>query len=121
MGCADVPDEGAACEPHEVDAESVLKARAAMPDMTYVSSVFRALGDATRSSILYLLWQREWCVHDLAAILDTSVSNVSHHLRLLRVMRLVKARRIGRRVVYTLDDEHVEELLSAAFRHAEHG
>ena len=99
------------CESHEVDMDSVSSAKAELPDVTFVSSLFKVMGDGNRLSILYLLQQREWCVHDLAAILDTSVSNVSHQLRLLRAMRLVKSKKHGRRVVYSLDDEHVETLL----------
>ncbi|HHY76586.1 MAG TPA: helix-turn-helix transcriptional regulator [Firmicutes bacterium] len=109
------------CETHEVDFRSAEEARASLPDTGYVAEVFRVMGDSTRLSILYLLLKREWCVHDLATILDTSVSNVSHHLRLLRTMRLVKATKVGRRVVYSLDDEHVETLMSEAFKHAAHG
>lgn len=117
---ATTPEQEPLCEPHDVDGTSIEKMKASIPDMTYVASLFKAMGDGTRLSILYLLWQQAWCVHDLAAILGTSVSNVSHHLRLLRAMRLVKTQREGRKVVYSLDDEHVEALLSEAFKHASH-
>lgn len=108
------------CDAHEVDLKSIEEAKASLPDTEYVSALFRAMGESTRLSILYLLWKNPWCVHDLATILDTSVSNVSHHLRLLRAMRLVKATKEGRKVVYSLDDDHVEALMSEAFKHAEH-
>ncbi|HHY44090.1 MAG TPA: winged helix-turn-helix transcriptional regulator [Firmicutes bacterium] len=108
------------CEAHEVDFRSVEKAKESLPNMGYVAELFRAMGDSTRLAILYLLWKDPWCVHDLATILDTSVSNVSHHLRLLRTMRLVKATKEGRKVVYSLDDDHVEALMSEAFTHAGH-
>ncbi len=108
------------CEEHEVDSSVTAKARASLPDVERVASLFRAMGDGTRLSILYLLWKDRWCVHDLATILDASVSNVSHHLRLLRAMRLVRARKEGRKVVYSLDDEHVEALMSESFKHASH-
>jgi DNA-binding transcriptional ArsR family regulator len=108
------------CDAHEVDARSTAEAKASLPDVEYVAGLFRAMGDGTRLSILYLLWKDRWCVHDLAAILDTSVSNVSHHLRLLRAMRLVRTKKDGRKVVYSLDDAHVESLMSEAFKHAGH-
>ncbi|MEX0974941.1 MAG: metalloregulator ArsR/SmtB family transcription factor [Bacillota bacterium] len=86
----------------------------------YVVSLFKAMADRTRLSLLYTISQNEWCVHDLASLLGTSVSNVSHHLRLLRAMRLVKCRRDGKRALYSLDDEHVQSLLTEAFKHASH-
>jgi len=91
-----------------------------LPDTSYVASLFRVMGDTTRLGLLYLISQDEWCVHDLAATSKTSISNVSHHLRLLRAMRVVKSRRDGKRVLYSLDDEHVQSLLSQAFAHAGH-
>ncbi len=108
------------CPPHKVDETKIHKVRQLMPDMGYVVSIFKIMADETRASLLWLLSQGEWCVHDLAVALDTSVSNVSHHLRLLRTSRLVKNRKEGRRVFYFLDDEHVVRLLREAFEHAQH-
>jgi DNA-binding transcriptional ArsR family regulator len=108
------------CEPHGLDLEKVDRWRDAAPDMGYVVSLFKAMGDRTRLSLLYLISKEEWCVHDLAEANSTSVSNVSHHLRLLRAMRVVKCRRQGKRVLYSLDDEHVQSLLTEAFKHASH-
>jgi ArsR family transcriptional regulator len=108
------------CEPHAVDEEKIDGWKKAIPPTGYLVSVFKAMGDEKRLSLLYLLSQGEWCVHDLAALLDASVSNTSHHLRLLRAMRLVRNRREGKRVVYALDDEHVDSLLREAFKHASH-
>ncbi len=92
-----------------------------VPSMNYVVSIFKIMSDETRLSILWLLSQGEWCVHDLAEALDTSISNISHHLRLLRASRLVKSRRDGQKVYYSLDDDHVVRLLDEAFEHAQHG
>ncbi|HHX10906.1 MAG TPA: winged helix-turn-helix transcriptional regulator [Firmicutes bacterium] len=92
-----------------------------VPNMNYVVSIFKIMSDETRLSILWLLSQGEWCVHDLAEALDTSISNISHHLRLLRASRLVKSRRDGQKVYYSLDDDHVVRLLDEAFEHAQHG
>ena len=63
-----------------------------VPNMNYVVSIFKIMSDETRLSILWLLSRNEWCVHDIAHALGTSVSNISHHLRLLRASRLVKSR-----------------------------
>lgn len=108
------------CEPHDLDAEKIGRWKGKVPDTGYVVSLFKAMADQTRLSLLYFISSDEWCGHDLAALAGTSVSNVSHHLRLLRAMRLVKSRREGKRVLYSLDDEHVQRLLAEAFKHASH-
>lgn len=88
---------------------------------TEIAATFKILGDPTRVKILYLLSQEELCVHDLATLLGVTESAASHHLQLLRMMRLVKGRKEGRQVYYSLDDEHVLELLWACSDHVEHG
>lgn len=103
-----------------LDDERAEQFRRALPETDYVVSLFRAMSHETRLSLLWFLTMGEWCVHDLAALLGASPSNTSHHLRLLRVMRLVKGRKAGRRVLYSLDDEHVRGLLIQAFEHANH-
>lgn len=108
------------CDPHELDMEKVRRYKDSTPETSYVASLFKALADRTRLQMLYLISQEEWCVHDLAAACETSLSNASHHLRLLRAMRVVKSRRLGKKVLYSLDDEHVQALLSQAFMHAGH-
>lgn len=108
------------CRSHEVDLEKVRSFQSPVPDMGYVVTLFKVIGDETRAKILYLLTQESFCVHDLAAALGTSVSNISHHLRLLKAMRLVRTRRYGQRVCYSLDDEHVAHLLDEALKHASH-
>ncbi len=112
------PDE--ICDPHDLDGAKVERWRDAVPETSYVASLFKAMADRTRLSLLYLISLEEWCVHDLAAATGTTVSNVSHHLRFLRAMRVVKHRRQGRLVLYSLDDEHIQRLLSEAFKHASH-
>jgi len=86
-----------------------------------VAATFKILGDPTRVKILHLLSQGELCVHDLAVLLNASDSAVSHHLKILRMMRLIKGRKAGRQVYYSLDDEHVLNLLQACSVHVEHG
>ncbi|GAB1482609.1 metalloregulator ArsR/SmtB family transcription factor [Treponema sp.] len=82
-----------------------------------LSELFKALADETRTKILYLLTQKELCVCDLAYILEMSLPAVSHHLRLLRNLRLVNTRRDGKQVFYSLEDAHVLALIEQAREH----
>ena len=82
-----------------------------------VSEIFKALSDETRTKILYLLAEGELCVCDLADILDMTLPAISHHLRLLRTMRLVKYRRQGKQAYYSLDDDHIVQLIKVAQEH----
>jgi DNA-binding transcriptional ArsR family regulator len=84
-----------------------------------VADTFRILGDPTRIRILDALAGGELCVCDIATLAAISESAVSHQLRLLRGMRLVKTRRAGRLVFYALDDQHIIELLRQAHTHVE--
>jgi ArsR family transcriptional regulator len=84
-----------------------------------LADTFRVLGDPTRVRILDALSTGELCVNDIAAIVGISESAVSHQLRLLRGMRLVRPRRAGRLVYYTLDDHHIVELLKQALTHVQ--
>ncbi|MFP4484436.1 MAG: ArsR/SmtB family transcription factor [Spirochaetaceae bacterium] len=86
-------------------------------DVAGLSELFRALADETRTKILYLLAQQQLCVCDLAHLLDMTLPAVSHHLRLLKTMRLVRSRRAGKQVFYTLDDDHVLALIEVAREH----
>jgi DNA-binding transcriptional ArsR family regulator len=80
---------------------------------------FRMLGEGTRVRILDALSRSELCVCDIARVLDVSESAVSHQLRLLRGMRLVRPRRSGRMVFYALDDEHIVRLFEQGLRHVQ--
>ncbi len=82
-----------------------------------LSEVFKVLGDETRTGIIHLLSHRELCVCDLAEIMGVSMPAVSHHLRLLKAHRLVKYRREGKMVYYSLDDRHIENLIREAQEH----
>ena len=86
-----------------------------------LAELFRALSDTSRVRILSAIAQRELNVSAIAAIVQISESAVSHHLRGLRQMRLVRARKDGREVFYTLDDAHVAELFKSGLEHVEHG
>jgi ArsR family transcriptional regulator, lead/cadmium/zinc/bismuth-responsive transcriptional repressor len=84
-----------------------------------LAETFRALGDPTRVRILDALAAGELCVCDIATLAGISESAVSHQLRLLRGMRLVRPRRAGRQVFYSVDDHHIIELLKQALTHVE--
>jgi DNA-binding transcriptional ArsR family regulator len=83
-----------------------------------VAEIFKTLSDPTRLRILSRLAGGETCVHELCASLTMSQPAVSHQLRLLRVARLVRPRRAGREIFYSLDDGHVMSLVAAARAHA---
>ncbi len=84
-----------------------------------LAEFLEAFGDSTRIKILLALSKRELCTCDISAITGMSVSAVSHQLRVLRDKKLVKYRREGRNVVYSLDDEHVAAILRIAMDHVE--
>ena len=84
-----------------------------------LADTFRVLGDPTRVRILDALSAGELCVCDIASLVGISESAVSHQLRLLRGMRLVRPRRAGRLVYYAVDDQHILELLGQALTHVE--
>ena len=109
-----------ACDVIQIDLTRVRRLRAALvpaDTVTALAETFRALGDPTRVRILDALSHGELCVCDLAAVLSLSQSAVSHQLRLLRGLRLVRARRVGRMVFYALDDRHVVDLLGEGLKH----
>ncbi|WP_099222644.1 ArsR/SmtB family transcription factor [Listeria costaricensis] len=85
-----------------------------------VTQVFKALSDPTRVQILNLLQDREYSVNEIARTLSFNQTTVSHQLRFLKNLRLVKSRREGTSIFYTQDDNHVLELLSQAVRHVQH-
>jgi len=85
-----------------------------------LAQIFKLLGDPTRLRILAALVSGERCVHELCARLHMSQPAVSHQLRILRTARLVKPRRAGREIFYTVDDAHVTVLLEEGLKHAGH-
>jgi len=85
-----------------------------------VSQTFKALGDPTRIRILHLLYQKECSVNEIADLLDLGQSTVSHQLRFLKNLRLVKNRRAGTTMFYSHDDKHVIQILEQMIAHARH-
>jgi ArsR family transcriptional regulator len=82
-----------------------------------LSELFRIFGDSTRIRILYVLFESEMCVCDIAALLGMTQSAISHQLRALKNARLVKARREGKTVFYSLADDHVKTIVDQGIEH----
>jgi ArsR family transcriptional regulator len=101
------------------DLSSPLRTPISAATIQALADTFRVLGDPTRVRILDALAAGELCVCDLAGLVGISESAVSHQLRLLRGMRLVRPRRAGRQVFYAIDDHHIVELLRQALTHVE--
>ena len=89
------------------------------PAVAALAETFKVLGDTTRVRIIDALSNTELCVQDLADALGLTQSAVSHQLRLLRSMRLVRTRRDGRQIFYTLDDDHIVGLFKQGLEHVE--
>ena len=91
-----------------------------MPDedqLLDLAEFFKVFGDSTRIKILYVLSQAEMCVCDIATLLQMGQSAISHQLRVLKQMRLVKCRRDGRTVFYSLADGHIQTILAQGMEH----
>lgn len=100
--------------------EDVEKLVSSMPDeekLIDLSELFKIFGDSTRIKMIYALSKMEICVFDLAQILNMSQSAVSHQLRILRNAKIVKQRKDGRQVFYSLDDYHVQYIFEAGLDH----
>lgn len=86
----------------------------------YLAETFKAMSDPTRIKLIYALCQEnELCVHDLAAIIGTTNSAISHQLKTLRNMKLVRYRKAGKLIFYSLDDLHINNLFAEGLRHVE--
>src|SRR5260221_8424379 len=106
-----------------INAEAVASATAAIPVETHLVTIvetFRVLAHPTRVRILYALLEHSLCVRDIAIVVGVSESAVSHQLRHLRDQHIVKTRRAGNVIYYTLDDQHVAALVREADFHADH-
>lgn len=108
------------CEINAIHSDILSRVREKMPDETpiyEVSELFKVFGDSTRARIICALNIEEMCVCDLAALLNMTQSAISHQLRLLKVSRIVKSRKQGRVVYYSLDDSHIGQIFAMAFDH----
>ena len=111
------------CEVSIIHEDIVQKVADEIPkvDQLYeLADLFKVFGDSTRVRILHVLSVSEMCVCDIAAILNMTQSAISHQLRILKNARLVKNRREGKVVYYSLDDEHVEHIFDQGMEHIKH-
>lgn len=119
-------DRSDLCEVEVIDLQKVARARVALPDLATlvdVAELLRALGDPTRLQIICALAAEgvdELCVCDLATLVSVSGSAVSHSLRTLRQLGLVRYRKEGKIAYYTLDDAHLAQLVREGVRHIQH-
>ena len=114
------PSKTDRCEPHPIDTARVTATKRKLMDDEVIASLaetFGALADSNRVKIIYSLIGQELCVCDVACVVGISESAVSQHLRILRTLRLVKQRKTGRTVNYSLNDTHIETLLSICLEH----
>lgn len=113
----DIPET---CEFLCVHQDAVASVRECIPDseaLTAMSELFKLFGDPTRIKILCSLLRHELCVCDLAALIGMNQSAVSHQLRILKQGKLVKSRREGKSIFYSLADGHVETMLAQGMEH----
>ena len=108
------------CESNVIHIDTVKKVLNTMPDedvLYDVAELFKIFGDSTRIRILSALSVSELCVCDISSVLNMTKSAVSHQLRILRQTKLVKNRRRGKEVYYSLDDDHVAMIINLALEH----
>lgn len=99
--------------------ENVRKTLLADEEIFDLAELFKVFGDSTRIKIINTLMERELCVCDIAAITNSTPSAISHQLRVLKQAKLVKYRKEGKSVFYSLDDEHVKEIFEKGREHIE--
>ncbi len=111
-------------EPHHHSGVAVDKMKESIPnsvELERIAELFKVLGDPTRMQILTALFvQNELCVCDISDLLGMSQSAISHQLRLLRTTHLVKNRREGKSIYYSLDDTHVATIIAQGLEHIRH-
>ena len=105
---------------HEEAVNKALKSKPEREELERLSEVFKLLGDITRTQILWVLDKNEMCVCDIANVLNMTKSSISHQLSNLKDLNIVKSRKSGKEVYYSLDDEHVKEVFEVAISHIEH-
>ena len=110
------------CESHEIHRDLVQIVEKTMPAETELfdlAELFKTFGDSTRIRILFVLFEAEVCVCDLAQVLNMTQSAVSHQLKILKQNRLVKSRREGKSIFYSLADDHVRTIIAQGQEHIE--
>lgn len=112
--------EAESCEVLEVHTDTVEKLKEELPpeELLYdLAELFKVFGDSTRIKILYALFESELCVCDIAQALAMTQTAVSHQLRVLKANKLVKFRKEGKNVFYSLDDDHVRRIIDQGMEH----
>ena len=110
------------CDFYQVHEDVVKAVTAKMPDedeLYDLAEIFKVFGDSTRIKILYVLFESEMCVCDIAQLLNMNQSAISHQLKILKQNRLVKSRREGKAVFYSLADGHVRTIINQGLEHIE--
>ena len=102
---------------HEDVVKRVLDKQPAEEELYDLAELFKVFGDTTRIKIICALFESEMCVCDLSVLLNISQSAISHQLRVLKSARLVKFRRAGKVIYYSLDDEHIKHIFDEGLRH----
>lgn len=113
-------EEMPTCEAKEVHEKTVEKIKREMPDditLCDLAELYKVFGDSTRIKILYTLFDDEMCVCDIAELLGMTLSAISHQLRILKGAKLVKFRREGKTVFYSLADDHVHTIIGQGIDH----
>lgn len=105
------------CQTFCFNEKVVNRLKGKVKEVNGLAEIFKALGDDTRAKIVYALSREELCVCDIASILGLSVSTISHHLRVLRNLKLVRYRKDGKIVFYSLDDSHIFNLIAEGIKH----
>ena len=108
------------CDCHIVhdDIVSVVKSKMPKDERLFeLAELFKVFGDTTRVKILSALFESEMCVCDIATLLNMNQSAISHQLRVLKIARLVKYRKDGKTVFYSLDDEHIKNIFDQGLEH----
>lgn len=111
------------CKGKLIHKDSVNKVINSLPKDNFLNRLadfFKIFGDSTRIKIIYSLYYSELCVCDLVAVIGISQSGISHQLRTLKQMGIVKNRRKGKTMYYSLDDQHIFEILKSGFAHISH-
>ncbi|MEG0895101.1 MAG: metalloregulator ArsR/SmtB family transcription factor [Oscillospiraceae bacterium] len=108
------------CVVHEEVVAAAKKSMLPIKELETISSIFKILGDLTRTKLVWTLDQREMCVCDLAVTLNMTKSAISHQLAALKQYKIVKSRRDGKNVFYSLDDEHITNIIELAREHTSH-
>lgn len=116
-------NENLICAGHFMEAQKLMEIKTDLDgegELSKLGSIFKAMGDQNRLKIIYVLSKSQLCVCDIATLLNMTQSSISHHLKVLRDLNLVKFEKRGKLVVYSLDDDHVVKLMEAGLEHVKH-